>query len=306
MYTLDLRKTSIANAAGMVKTRLQTLSLLRSGATRGTLGSITRLSRSGNRGTTYYFDEKTGASYNALGLSNGGVEDTLTWLPEVKKKYEALDRELSVSVAGFAPAEYATLAGMLVPYCHRIELNVGCPNVWGEKGQKPIASYQPELLHEILSAVRAEIGGDQHLSVKISPVEENILQKIAPVIAESDLIDEVVAVNTLPNQRAVGANGKETLRFISEETAEEIRHVGGMGGAPLKSRGIRTVAMLRELLPRNIGIIGVGGISTGADMIDYLKAGASGVQVGTAFFERGERIFSEILLDASNLLETAA
>ncbi|TSC68305.1 MAG: dihydroorotate dehydrogenase (fumarate) [Parcubacteria group bacterium Gr01-1014_66] len=77
-----------------------------------------------------------------------------------------------------------------------------------------------------------------------------------------------------------------------------------MGGSALKPIGLGHVKQFRRILSHRIALIGVGGIANGHDVKDYLAAGASAVQVGTAAVNRGYRIYQEIISEYISLIQT--
>ena len=132
------------------------------------------------------------------------------------------------------------------------------------------------------------------LSVKLSPIPDPVLlKKIAVLINESEIICAVTTSNTLPNVFAYADDGRPAIQSVTE--------LGGMGGSALKPIALGQVKQLRELLRDGIDIIGVGGIKTGKDVLDYLNAGASAVQIGTACFDRGPQIFGDVLTELAAL-----
>ncbi len=299
MNILDI---PFGNAAGTTKTYEQALPFVGGPCTRVTVGSITIEPRTGNQpvgtGGVYYFDGATQTSYNSLGLPNPGMEAVKKWLPELKLRLNDHGQELVVSVAGFSPQEYAVLTGTILPLVDRVEENLGCPNVWGKDGQKPIVSYHPEVLEEVLEHIRREVGTGQNISAKISPIEDsNLLAYIFGMITGYGCIDEIIGPNTYPNQDHILPDGRHALAFRASEDAP-VQHAGGKAGAPLKEHGLRVLRLLRRLeLYKTITrfpIISVGGISTAQDAKDYLDAGATGFEVGTGVYERGPKVLQEI------------
>jgi dihydroorotate dehydrogenase (fumarate) len=210
-------------------------------------------------------------------------------------------KPLIVSIACFSPEEYAKLAGFVADQdIDMIELNLGCPNVWGQDGQKPIASYEPRIVENILALVREEIrrSTSPHIAVaaKISPLPPSILNEVAAVIAEMGIVDVVTATNTLPNG------------FMWNDTKPAIEAGGGLtgvAGATLKPIAMGVVKQLCEFLPANIDIIAVGGIEYGQDVLDYLNLGpkVKAVQITTAHANRGPRVFGDILTELVSLKE---
>ena len=232
-------------------------------------------------------------------MPNPGIKTLLGWLPRLRSLAARHAIELRVSIAGFSPEEYAELAGVLIRCgVDDVELNFGCPNVWGPDGkQKPIPSYEPELVSEILLKVRAAIPTVAKVSVKLSPVEDaEVLLRLARRISETNIVSRVIAVNTLPNQNRTHEEGGPALSFNGGN------HLGGLSGRPLKEHGLRVVKTLRGALPLHIDVIGAGGVFNGSDMLDYLNAGASGVMIATALLEFGPRIFSSVLQEFAELL----
>ena len=299
----------VGNAAGTVKHMSEVELMCRSGATRITLGSITLKRRRGNLAApraTYYYDARTGASINALGLNNAGIEEYERLFPEMLSRAKDTGKEFAVSVAGFSATEFAELTGRCATRdIEYIELNLGCPNIHGAEGRKPIFSYHPEMVEEVLMAVRSEIGIGASLTIgtKLSPVEdENVLLRVANAITRSGVIAEVVACNTIPDQRVLLEDGKDALAFQAEENGL-VLHTGGLAGEPLREKSVRVVSTLRRMLLPSIDIIGVGGISRGQHMKDMLDAGANGWECATAYIERGPAVFSDIFEEYSNLVE---
>jgi dihydroorotate dehydrogenase len=294
----QLDKIVIANAAGMVKTQAQAGALLGSAVNRIVVGSIKTAEWAGNLGETDYYDPETRTMWNSKGLPGQGMLKTRDFLFDLQTDCRIRGKELVVSIAESSPEASGHLAQELVSFVDRIKWNGGCPNVWGKEGQKPIPSYHPELLRANLLEVNDKVRGRKPISVKISPVPDELLDPLAQALNECrEFVDEVVAVNTLPNQSGKRADGSEALSFRETEDAE-VKHAGGMSGAPLKPHGLRVVKGLRERLDHRIKIIGCGGIFDGQDALDYLDAGADGFAVGTAFFQHGPHIFSDILADA--------
>jgi dihydroorotate dehydrogenase len=95
-------------------------------------------------------------------------------------------------------------------------------------------------------------------------------------------MDAVIATNT-----TIGRSGVEGLQHADE--------AGGLSGAPLKARADRVLAALRTALPSRVALIGVGGITRGADAVDKLDLGADLVQFYTGMVYRGPELVAECL-----------
>ena len=266
------------------------------------VGSITLEPRSGNPGNVYWADPLRRFSLNSLGLPNRGWPYYGELLQQMRRVAHDAKKPLIVSIACFSPEEYAKLAGFVADQdVDMIELNLGCPNVWGQDGQKPIASYEPRIVENILALVREEIrhstSPNVAVAAKISPLPPSILNEVAAVIAEMGIIDVVTATNTLPNG------------FMWNDTKPAIEAGGGLAGvagASLKPIAMGVVKQLCDLLPAHFDIIAVGGIEYGQDVLDYLRIGpkVKAVQVVTAYANQGPKVFDRILSEFVGLQTT--
>ena len=285
---------SFMNAAGMCKTLDDVERFRAAPVTEVNLGSVTVLPREGNSGTTFWIDDATGASLNALGLPNPGLDWYRAEMKGIARRVHGAGKRLRVSVAGFSVEDYrALIAGLAGFDIDCIEINLSCPNVWDGQDQKPVFALDAELTR-IICRMAAQVAPQRiALSVKLAPSDPLLLKRLAGIVAETGRIGEVVAVNTLPNafafdagRQAMGGNG-----------------LAGLGGRPLKPVALGHVVQLRGLLPARIGVVGVGGVFAGQDVIDYISAGADGVQVGTACYAYGAGVFQDI---AAGFLDAAA
>jgi dihydroorotate dehydrogenase (fumarate) len=291
---MDWSTFSIGNAAGFIKgPGLPFDDILASAATDITIGSITLEPRAGNPGVVYW-DGEDGTSINSLGLPNPGMAMTVRYLPALFRQATQSSKRLRISIAGFSPEEYQQLSRQLHDcgsHYHEIEINLGCPNVWGEGGQKPIASFDLDLIRNVLMQVMMGFRVEKpcEFSLKLSPLSDPLyLASVAELVRKSDtLIDRIVTSNTFPNG----------LAFEGQKRAIDIPY-GGVGGTALRHIALGQVAQFSEALKgTNVKIIGVGGISCGNDVSALLAAGASGVQIGTAYGKRQGKIFSDIGLE---------
>ena len=287
----------ILNAAGTCKTLEDFKKLVRTPLRAIMVGSITPEVRDGNPGSTFYSNQNF--SLNSVGLSNPGPVYYRDFLPQMVKIANAADKYVFVSVEGSMPAGYAILTELVFEWgVHFVELNLGCPNKWTNDGrQETIPSYDLAMLQEIIRVCEMSLGftkRKKRISVKLSPISDPVLlKKIADIINESKIICAVTTSNTLPNAFAYTDDGKPAIQSVTE--------LGGMGGPALKPIALGQVKQLRGLLRDDIDIIGVGGIKTGKDVLDYLNAGASAVQIGTACFDKGPQIFSDVLTELATL-----
>lgn len=309
----------ISNAAGTAKRldQIQRLARSASGACRG--GSYEQDMRLGNRGPrTYWLSADKRSSLNALGIPCPSYEDVTALLPAMADAAHAEGKPLIASVAGNTPAEYGKMASFLNYGADILEVNAGCPNVWVEGKQKPIISYHPQSLRDILVEVETVIGSLRmgRVGVKVSPyfydpayfldvvgvsvdfIPPNVFDEVARVVIDSG-VSHVVTMNTIPRARMRADDEKWAI-----DSPDIPEGYGGLAGPIVKGVGIAEVKRWRHVLPNRMQVVGVGGITNGSDVLDYLDAGALAVQVGTAFYDSDNpRVFERILQEYIALVE---
>jgi dihydroorotate dehydrogenase (NAD+) catalytic subunit len=126
--------------------------------------------------------------------------------------------------------------------------------------------------------------------VKISPNLTNIVD--IATAAEQGGADAIVAINTVKGMKI----DLETMRPILANK------IGGYSGRAIKPIGVRCVFDIAAAV--NIPIIGVGGVTTGEDVIEYLMAGASAVQIGSAVYYRGVDVFKKICREVEHWMNS--
>src|SRR3989344_4134259 len=276
----------LMNAAGTCKMLEDVKELSRSATAAVMVGSITVEPRTGNAGDVYWAGPMF--SLNSLGLPNRGAPYYREVLPEMVAVAHGEGKPLFVSVAGFSPEEYTDLAELAFRGgADLVGLNLGCSNVWQGSGQKRIACFDPALVAEVLRLVEERVGADAKVSVKISPFSDPFaLAEVAQVIGASKVAKAVTTVNTFPN--AFSYNGTKPRIAPGGGLA-------GLAGPAMKQIGLGQVRQLRSLLPEHIQIIGVGGITRGLDIREYLDSGAVATQVATAYLDQHEKVFFSLL-----------
>jgi dihydroorotate dehydrogenase (NAD+) catalytic subunit len=203
---------------------------------------------------------------NSIGLANPGahavVRDKLPWLARNLSRCRVL-----VSVAGHRVEEYQEVVEILDQGEGFVgfELNLSCPNDT-ERGSLPFA-LDPEALARVLEACRART--QRPLVVKLAPNDPSL--PATAHRAQEAGADGITLVNTLPG-RILHRDGQPVLGARQ----------GGVSGPALRPVGLQAVAAVREVV--GIPLIGVGGILTAQHAREYLHAGASLVQMGTASF----------------------
>ncbi|MBS2097511.1 dihydroorotate dehydrogenase [Carboxylicivirga linearis] len=201
---------------------------------------------------------------NAVGLQNKGVQyfaDTI--YPRIKD----IKTNMLVNVSGSTVDEYVETAKVVnsLENIPGIELNISCPNV--KEGGMAFGTSCPSAV-AVVTAVRKVY--DKHLMVKLSPNVTDIAE-IAKAV-EDNGADSVSLINTL---LGMAINAKTRRPLLSTIT-------GGLSGPAVKPIALRMVWQVAQAV--KIPIVGMGGIMNATDAIEFMLAGASAIQVGTANF----------------------
>lgn len=198
---------------------------------------------------------------NAIGLQNRGVEFVKAReLPFL----EQFDTEVIANVAGASLQDYALVIEQLrgMDVIKAFELNISCPNV--SAGGMAIGT-NPELAAEVTRMAKAV--ADKPVYVKLSPNVTDIT-KIAQAVEQAGA-DGIVLINTVPAMRIDLRTAKPLLGNVT----------GGLSGPAIKPIAIRAVYLCAQAV--NIPIIGCGGITCAEDVLEFLYAGASAVEIGS-------------------------
>jgi len=217
--------------------------------------------RSGNPGVR--IAETPSGMLNCIGLENPGVDAFLTdILPRISK----YDAPIIVNISGSSVEEYGVLARMLdVPGVAAIELNVSCPNV---KEGGIVFGTDPKSAAAVVR--EAKKNTKKPVIIKLSPNVTDITV-MAKAVEEAGA-DMISLINTLIGMAIDVKSWRPVLGNVS----------GGLSGPAVKPVALRLVWQVAQVV--KIPIIGMGGIMTAEDAIEFLLAGASAVAVGTANF----------------------
>lgn len=261
-------------------------------------GSYTPEVRAGNPGHVMWPESleeflNLGYGLNSYGMPNIGFAAAAT-------QFEAMETEqpLIISVAGFSVDDYVlgveTFSAL--PNVAAIELNFGCPNTQGE--HQTIISFDPDTVWQIMLGIgRLQI--QTPIWVKLSPYSNpQDLQKMAAIlnhcVGPQPLA--VVTCNTFPNA------------YAGDNRISPNNGMAGLSGPAMKPIALGQVKQFRQHLDERVDVIGVGGITTGDDIMDFLEAGAQAIQITSLAHWAGDpRSFHEQLLDektASHFLES--
>ncbi|KAB2950526.1 MAG: dihydroorotate dehydrogenase [Thermoanaerobaculia bacterium] len=208
--------------------------------------------------------EVRGGMLNSIGLQNIGIEKFVADVLPGLARYPA---RILVNLFGYEFDDYARLAARVdpLPGIAAVELNVSCPNV--KRGGMEFG-HDPELLERLVASVRRATG--KPIAVKLSP---NAGSPVAVAeAARSGGADILSAINTVLGMA------------IDPWTRRPRLHTnrGGLSGPAIKPIALRIVFDVARRV--GLPVIGIGGVETVDDVIEFLLAGASAVQVGTALF----------------------
>ena len=201
---------------------------------------------------------------NCVGLQNKGVD---YFCREIYPKIKDIGTNMLVNVSGSSTEDYAACAARIntLEKIPAIELNISCPNV-REGGMAFGVTCSGAA--QVVKAVRAVY--DKTLIVKLSPNVTSVVD-IAKA-CEAEGADSVSLINTLMGM-AIDIEKRKPILSIA---------TGGLSGPAVKPVALRMVWQVAKAV--NIPVIGLGGISSATDAIEFLMAGATAIQIGTANF----------------------
>jgi len=218
---------------------------------------------------------------NAMGLPNPGMEIYAAEVKEAKKG----GVPVIGSVFGGTEDEIAELAGLMSRAgADAVELNLSCPHA---KGYGAELGSTPELVESICRKAKKQVRIP--LLAKLTPNTSSISS--LAVAAERGGADAVVAINTL---KAMAISPEARMPILANK-------FGGLSGPAIKSIGVRCVYEIFESV--KIPIVGVGGISSGRDALEYVMAGATAVQIGTAVWTEGLDVFNKTSREIMQFME---
>ncbi|MCA1682538.1 MAG: dihydroorotate dehydrogenase [Actinobacteria bacterium] len=233
---------------------------------------VSRLGAMVNKGTTvlarpgnpqYRIAETPSGILNSIGLENPGAA-------AVAKKYAKAWAQLGVpvivNVAGYSVEDYVTVVSSFAGIASVVayELNISCPNVKGGM----LFGFDPDLAGQVTAAVKQET--DLPVIVKLTPNAPDVVA-VARAIEQAGA-DGLTAINTVLGMRIDTRKRRPVLGSRS----------GGLSGPAIRPIAVHITYQVAQAV--SIPIIGAGGVTSAEDALEFLMAGASAVQVGTATF----------------------
>jgi len=230
--------------------------------------------RGGNPGTRMW--ETSAGMLNSVGLQNPGVSGFIANELNIMRSFSTV---VIANLGGGTVEEYVEGAALLNDAgIDMLELNISCPNV----RQGGVAfGIKAEAAMEVVAAVRAVYHGP--MMVKLSPNAEDITQMAAACVQAG--ADALSLINTI----------KAMVIDVYKRRPVFRNTVAGLSGPAVKPIALRMVYEVSKAV--DVPVVGLGGIMTGIDAVEFIMAGATAVQVGTANFVRPDmaaRILEEL------------
>lgn len=225
--------------------------------------------------------ETTGGMLNAIGLQNPGLD---VFLERDLPFLEQFDTRRIVNVCGHSPEEYiAAVERLNDSSADILEINISCPNV---KAGGITFGTDPVMVESITSRLKSI--SKKPVFMKLSPNVTDITE-IARA-AEAGGADGISLINTLLGMKI----------DINRRTFALANKTGGLSGPAVKPVAVRMVYQVSKAV--SVPIIGMGGIASAEDAIEFLMAGATAVSVGTANF-RNPKVTADIVLGIESFMK---
>ena len=243
--------------------------------------SVTRYPREGNPPPRIV--ETPSGMLNSIGLANIGVEE---YIKKMIPLYEELKTPIIMNIAGSTEDEYCEILEMTELVSSNIagyEINISCPNV-NVGGME--FGVDCDLTEQLTTRLRKLT--DRLLIMKLSPNVTDIAA--IGVAAEKGGADALSAINTLVGMSINTTNKKSNIYY----------GYGGLSGPAIKPVGLACVHKIYQAV--DIPLIGIGGIISADDVLEYVLAGAVAVEVGTANY-RDPDVGNSIILELDTLLD---
>jgi dihydroorotate dehydrogenase len=242
------------------------------------IGTVTAKPQPGNEKPRLFRLIEDRALINRMGFNNEGADAIAQRLGNLRERKISQLPIIGVNIGKSkvtpveeAASDYAYSAKMLSPYADYLAVNVSSPNTPGLRSLQEVAALRP-----ILKAVLAEANG------------KPVLVKIAPDLIDQDIIEVAKLATELGLAGIIATNttiSRENLKTAKSKI--DGMGAGGLSGAPLKSRSLEVLKVLKAVIGEGQIIISVGGIETATEARERLAAGATLVQGYTGFIFDG-------------------
>ncbi len=209
---------------------------------------------------------------NAVGLPNPGIRE----FAEEIKELSDVQVPLIVSIYGFSPEEYAEVGKIAADSgADALELNLSCPHV---KGAGAEIGQNPRMITEVVEQVKASV--EKPILAKLTPNVSDIKRLAEAAVSAG--ADGITAINTV---RAMAIDIETSRPILSNK-------IGGLSGGAIKPVAVRCVYEIYEAV--DVPIVGCGGVATWRDAVEFILAGASAVQIGSAIAYEDLTVFTQV------------
>ena len=263
-------RNPIGLAAGFDKDAVAVQPLMRLGFGCVEAGTITPRPQPGNPRPRLFRLPQHRAVINRLGFNNAGLDACLARLRAMGPRPARFGCNVGINKEGADPErDYPALVAAVSPYADYVTINISSPNTPGLRDLQGEAR-----LRGLLRAIAREV-----------PVRPPLVVKIAPDLSEDGL---AAVVETCVEEGAAGLIiGNTTISRPADLSGINSLQVGGLSGAPLFARATAMLRLAHERAGGRLVLVGCGGVRTGADVLEKLRAGASLVQLYTEFAYAG-------------------
>ncbi len=250
------------------------------------VGTVTPRPQPGNPKPRVFRIPEAEALINRLGFNNKGVDHLVK---QVSRRTYTGILGINIGKNATTPIEraaddYRYCLQRVYPHADYVTVNISSPNTRNLRdlqGEDSLAALLTVLTQE-RRVLQKKHGRSVPMALKIAPdLEPEGLEAVARTVQQFEF-EAVIATNTTTSRP-----GLEGMKHATE--------AGGLSGAPLKPLADQTLASLRQMLPQEVALVGVGGIRSGQDAVDKLDLGASLVQFYTGMIYRGPGLLGECL-----------
>ena len=258
-------------------------------------GTVTPKPQEGNPKPRVFRDPSNNAVINRMGFPGAGMhtfKDNLTnFLSQTTRPSGVLGINIGMNKDQKNPAkDYGTLIKMLAPMADYLTINISSPNT---PGLRDLQKREPllDLLSVVIEERKKACGNHPPpVLVKLAPdLDTTQCEELAAALTEAKIDGMILTNTTLDRPSAL------PQKFAAEK--------GGLSGAPVKDKSTNMIRTFYKLTKGKIPLVGVGGISSGQDAYDKIKAGASLIQLYTGLVFEGPTVANSINKELLNLLK---
>lgn len=283
-------RNPVGLAAGLDKNAEAVLGLARCGFGFVEVGTVTPLAQPGNPQPRLFRLPEHKALINRMGFNNDGMQAMARRLARVRSSNKLCGTLLGVNLGKNkdtpnedAASDYLKGMDCLHGYADYFTINLSSPNTPGLRSLQ-----HGDALRSLLSRLKER---QLQLAGQSQPVP--LMLKVAPDLSSDDIAQIAEQVVACAFDGVIATN-----TTLSREAVAEHPHAietGGLSGQPLADRSVEVVRQLRSVLPEDMALVGVGGISTESQARDMLQAGAQALQIYTSFIYNGPKMVHKLV-----------